>query len=94
MPPSTAATTGSAAASWVARVAGAPSSSRATMVAIISTCPISSVATSMIMSLYLPGIRQFQPWNRYCMVTVISPKAPPMKLQVIGMTEHPRLPAK
>jgi hypothetical protein len=32
----------------------------------------------MIRSLYWPGIRQFQPWNRYCMVTVISPYAPPI----------------
>jgi hypothetical protein len=73
MPPSTAPTTGSAAAALVVAMAGAPSSSRATMVAIISTWPISSVAMSMIRSLYLPGIRQFQPWNRYCIVTVISP---------------------
>src|SRR5256886_16080377 len=57
MPPRTAPTTGSAAAALVIAVAGAPSSSRVTMVAIISTWPISSVATSMITSLYLPGIR-------------------------------------
>jgi hypothetical protein len=36
------------------------------------------VAMSMIMSLYLPGIRQFQPWNRYCIVTVNSPNWPPI----------------
>jgi hypothetical protein len=34
------------------------------MVAIISTCPASSVATSMIMSRYLAGPRQFHPWKR------------------------------
>ena len=34
---------------------------------------ISSVAMSMIRSLHLPGIRQFRPWNRYWMATVISP---------------------
>ncbi|MBN9741885.1 hypothetical protein DMP23_12310 [Amycolatopsis sp. A1MSW2902] len=77
IPPITAAITGSFTASAVA-VAGAPSSSRATIVASISTCPISSVAVSMIRSLYLPSMRQFQPWNRYCMVTVISPYAPPI----------------
>jgi len=48
------------------------------MIAVISTWPISSVATSMIRSLHLPGIRQLQPWNRYCIVTVISPYAPPI----------------
>ncbi len=37
----------------------------------------SSVAMSMIRSLHLPGIRQFQPWNRYRMAKVISPQAPP-----------------
>ncbi|MBB4683975.1 hypothetical protein BJY18_001460 [Amycolatopsis jiangsuensis] len=77
IPPSMAAITGSLTDSAVA-VAGAPSSSRATMVASISTCPISSVAVSMMRSLYLPSIRQFHPWNRYCMVTVISPYAPPI----------------
>src|SRR3569833_3299796 len=78
MPPITAPTTGAAMAALVVAVFGAPSSSRATMTASISTWPISSVATSMIRSLYLPGIRQFHPWNRYCIVTVISPYAPPM----------------
>ena len=34
------------------------------MVAIISTCPISSVAMSMSMSRYFAGPRQFQPWKR------------------------------
>jgi hypothetical protein len=48
------------------------------MVASISTCPISSVAVSIRRSLYLPSIRQFHPWNRYCIVTLISPYAPPM----------------
>jgi len=72
MPPITAAMTGSSTASAVA-VAGAPSSSRATMVASISTCPISSVAVSMIRSLYLPSTRQFHPWKRYCIVTLSSP---------------------
>jgi hypothetical protein len=46
---------------------------RAIMMEIISTWAGSSVPTSRIRSLYLPGIRQFQPWNRYCMATVISP---------------------
>ena len=77
MPPTTAATTGSSTALAVTSE-GAPSSRRATIVASISTWPISSVATSMIRSLYLPSIRQFQPWNRYCIVTVISPYAPPI----------------
>jgi len=70
-------TTGSAAAACVDSVAGAPSRMRAIMVAIISTRSISSVAMSMIRSLYLPSIRRFQPWKRYCMVAVISPYAPP-----------------
>jgi hypothetical protein len=26
-----------------------------------------------LVGFYLPGIRQFHPWNRYCMVTVLSP---------------------
>jgi hypothetical protein len=53
------------------------------MVTIISTWPISSVATSMIRSLCLPGIRQLQPWNKYCIVTVISLYAPPSVLQFV-----------
>ena len=77
MPPIIAAMTGSFTDSAVA-VAGAPSSRRATMVASISTWPISSVAVSMSRSLYLPSMRQFQPWNKYCIVTLISPNAPPM----------------
>ena len=43
----------------------------------ISTWLISSVAMSMIMSLYLPGTRQLQPCQRYCIITVISPNWPP-----------------
>src|SRR5215213_3937073 len=78
MPPMMAATDGSEAmaASWVS--SGAPSTSRATMVASISTWPISSTPVSMMRSLYLPGWRQFQPWNRYWFITVISPYWPPI----------------
>src|SRR5690554_973269 len=47
------------------------------MVASISTWAISSVPTSSKRSRYLAGPRQFQPWKRYCIITVISPKAPP-----------------
>jgi Na+/H+ antiporter NhaC len=43
---------------------GEVSSSRAIIVASISTCPLSPVPMSMIMSRYLAGPRQFQPWNR------------------------------
>src|SRR5215211_748651 len=32
----------------------------------------------MMRSLYLPGWRQFQPWNWYCIITVISPYWPPI----------------
>ena len=55
----------------------APSSSCAMAWISISTWPISSVAMSRIMSLYLPGARQFQPWNMYIIMTLISPHCPP-----------------
>ena len=64
-----------AASSWSST--GEVSSSRAIMVASISTWPISSVPMSMIMSLYFCGPRQFQPWNRYVIMTLISPHCPP-----------------
>src|SRR5829696_8864059 len=32
----------------------------------------------MMRSLYLPGWRQFHPWNWYCIITVISPYWPPI----------------
>jgi hypothetical protein len=76
-PPSTAASTGLAAAAFSVASPGAPSSSRASIVVSISTWPISSVAMSMIMSLYLPGTRHDQPCQRYCIITVISPNWPP-----------------
>ena len=43
------------------------------MMEIISTWASSSVPTSRLRSLYLLGMRQFQPWSRYRIATVISP---------------------
>src|SRR5215207_1912732 len=59
-PPSTDPTTPPSSAAFSAST-GDVSSRRAIMVAIISTCPISSVAVSMSMSRYLAGPRQFHP---------------------------------
>jgi hypothetical protein len=64
-----------AASSWSST--GEVSSSRAIMVASISQCAISSVPMSRIMSRYLAGARQFHPWNRYPIITLISPHCPP-----------------
>src|SRR3954454_5487549 len=52
-------------------------SSRSIIVTIISTWASSSVPMARSMSLYLPGRRQFQPWSRYWVATVISPHWPP-----------------
>ena len=46
-------------------------------VAYISTWPISSVPVSSSMSRYLAAPREFQAWNRYCIMTRISPSMPP-----------------
>ncbi len=78
VPPMTAATAGS---SWMASVViptGAFSSSWATMVASISTCPNSSAAVLKSRSRYLPGMWAFHAWKLYCMATVISPYCPPI----------------
>jgi hypothetical protein len=72
-----AATVGS---SWTASdvtPSGDFSSSWAIIVASISTWPISSLAMPKTRSRYLPGRCMFQPWNMYCMATVISPYCPP-----------------
>jgi hypothetical protein len=77
MPPTTAATVGSSCTASLVMPRGAFSSSCAIMVASISTCPNSSAPIPKTRSRYLPGRWLFQPWNMYCIATVISPYWPP-----------------